>query len=419
MSTSTRLAPVAPGERIEALDVLRGFALLGILLMNIEAFVGPVFGTYGGLDPALTGWDRVADALAYVLVQGKFYPLFSLLFGMGFAVMLARARGAGRPFAGPYLRRTLSLLAIGLAHALLVWSGDILVTYALVALVLPVFADTPVRRLPRWGVVVALLPAAAALAGGLAGTAAQGDPAAAADLARELAALQRSMDDAVAAQHAAQGGTDYWAAVTRRVEDVRLVLGYLPVTGASVLGMFLLGTWFVRSGAIARPGDFAGLYARLRWIAFPAGLGLMLLSFGLVPTVRADRLDAVSAMAAALAGVAGLLMCLGYLAWVLRGLESSGGAGRVLRLLAPAGRMALTHYLLQSVLCTWLFSGHGLGGFEALPRGWQIPFAAALFALQVAASHWWLARFRFGPMEWLWRSVTYARVQPMRRARAA
>ena len=94
------LSPIAVTERIEAMDVLRGFALLGILLMNLEGFVGPVMAAASGVDPALTGADRIVDLLVYVLVQGKFYTLFSLLFGMGFAVMSQRAEQAGRPFAG-------------------------------------------------------------------------------------------------------------------------------------------------------------------------------------------------------------------------------------------------------------------------------------------------------------------------------
>jgi len=118
--------------------------------MNIEAMVGPLNGALTGIDPALTGADRWADALIYFFVQGKFYPLFSLLFGMGFAVMMQRAADAGRPFVRLYLRRVLALLAIGLAHALLVWSGDILTTYALVALLLLLFfRNTPASRLPR------------------------------------------------------------------------------------------------------------------------------------------------------------------------------------------------------------------------------------------------------------------------------
>jgi uncharacterized protein len=415
MTDTTVLAPVAAHERIEAMDVLRGFALLGILLMNIEAFVGPVYGALSGLDPALRGADRFADAAIYILVQGKFYTLFSLLFGMGFAVMLARAQAAGRPFAALYLRRTLALLAIGLAHLLLVWSGDILTVYALVALVLlALFRNTPVSRLPKWGLAAYLVPSLVLLLAGVAGSAAQADPAAAAELAEGLAAQQQAMDEAIAAQRAIQGGSDYPASIARRWADFGLFLGYLPVFGSQVLGMFLLGAWFVRSGAIARPGEFPRLYARLRWVALPAGLALMLLSYRLVPTVSFARMDLVSAAAAALAAVAGLLMCLGYLAWVLRGLQAGGAAARALAALAPAGRMALSNYLLQSLVCTAIFAGYGLGYFERLPRAWQVPFAFALFAAQVAASRWWLARYRFGPAEWLWRTATYGRRQPMR-----
>ncbi|HEX5756791.1 MAG TPA: hypothetical protein VFY12_10625, partial [Arenimonas sp.] len=159
MSGSEALAPVSAGERIEAMDVLRGFALLGILLMNIESFVGPFSAALTGLDPGLQGADRWADALIYVLVQGKFWTLFSLLFGMGFAVMMQRAELAGRPFAGLYLRRTLVLLAIGAAHALLLWPGDILTFYALTALLLLLcFRHTPTSRLPKWGVGLYLAP---------------------------------------------------------------------------------------------------------------------------------------------------------------------------------------------------------------------------------------------------------------------
>ena len=159
-SESQTLGPIEGTARIEAMDVLRGFALLGILLMNLEAFVGPLLGSVTGLDPRLTGADAWVDALIFIFVQGKFYTLFSLLFGMGFAVMMQRASASGRPFVGLYLRRTLVLLAIGLVHALLIWSGDILVTYALIAFVLlAFFRNTPQSRLPKWGVFWALFPA--------------------------------------------------------------------------------------------------------------------------------------------------------------------------------------------------------------------------------------------------------------------
>lgn len=410
---TTLLAPVAAAERIAAMDVLRGFALLGILLMNIEAFVGPMFQAITGLDPTLRGADRWADALVYILVQGKFYTLFSLLFGMGFAVMLARAQSAGRPFFALYLRRTLALLAIGLVHALLVWSGDILVPYALLALVLLLlFRRTPQSRLPKWGVALYLVPSLFMLVSCLALLTPEG----AAALQEGMAEQGAEMASALEAQRVAYGSGDYAAATARRIADTGMMLGgYLPFWGWQILGMFLLGAWFVRSGAIAEPERFAPLYRRLRTVALPVGLGMMLLSFWLMPTIDFARLDLRIAIANALNAVGSLLMCLGYVGLVVGGLQSSAWHRR-LALLAPAGRMALSNYLLQSLLCTLLFYHYGLGLFEQLSRAWQVPFVLVLFALQVAASHWWLARFRFGPMEWLWRWATYGRRPPMRLA---
>ncbi|HSM11271.1 MAG TPA: DUF418 domain-containing protein [Lysobacter sp.] len=412
----TMLAPVTARERIAAMDVLRGFALLGILLMNIEAFVGPLFGAITGLDPALTGADRRVDGLIYILVQGKFYTLFSLLFGMGFAVMMARAQAAGRGFGMLYLRRTMVLLVIGLAHMLLIWSGDILTVYALIALVLLLFRNTVQSRLLGWGLAVYVLPSLLLLMLGAVGSLAQSDPASAAEFDQSLAMQSRIMTDALEAQRQAYGSGSYAEAVARRLGDFKLMLSHVVmIMGWQILGMFLLGAWFVRSGAIARPREFALLYRRLRWIALPVGLAMMLGSFWLVPTAEYARMDFTWGVANALAMLGSLLMCLGYVGWVVGVLQSPRSAAW-LGVLAPAGRMALTNYLVQSIVCTLVFYGYGLGYFEQLSRAWQVPFVLMLFALQVAFSHWWLARFRFGPAEWAWRAATYGVRPRMRRA---
>lgn len=411
--------PVTAAERIQAMDVLRGFALLGILLMNIEAFVSPVLAAITGLDPMLTGADRWTDALIYILVQGKFYTLFSLLFGMGFAVMMARAQASGRSFGALYLRRTLVLLVIGLAHMVLIWSGDILTVYGLVALGLLLFRQWEPSRLLKWGVLLFVLPAAMLLAlGGLASLAQQ-DPASAAEMEQSLATQASMMDAALEAQREAFGSGSYGQAVAQRTEDLKFMLSHVVVvTGWQILGLFLIGAWFVRSGAITRPLEFPALYRGFRLIAFPVGLGLMLASFWIMPTAELGRMDVAWGLGNALAMIAGLLMSLGYLGWVVGGLQSPGRASRLLAKLAPAGRMALTNYLLQSIVCTLVFYGYGLGYFEQLSRAWQVPFVLALFAMQVVFSHWWLARFRFGPAEWVWRAATYGALPPMRLSQA-
>ncbi|GAB2512640.1 DUF418 domain-containing protein [Lysobacter humi (ex Lee et al. 2017)] len=407
MATATVLRPVTGGERIQAMDVLRGFALLGILLMNIEAMVGPMFAGMSGTDLSLRGADRTVDALVYVLVQGKFYTLFSLLFGMGFAVMMQRAQASGRPFARLYVRRSVGLLAIGLVHGILIWSGDILVSYALVSLVLLLlFRNTPQSRLPKWGIALYLVPVVLVLVLSALMLLAQFDPKAAAEMQKNLDAQEAAHLATIEAQRAAQAGSDWFAAVTRRAQDVAQMMGFLVFFGWHVLGMFLLGAWFVRSGAIARPAEFPRLYAGLRWIAMPAGLASMLASYAISPSMAHGPTDMPGAVAFGLNAIAGLLMCLGYMAWIVRGLQSAAFA-RPLGWLAPAGRMALTNYLVQSLVCTFVFSGYGLGYFEQLPRAWQPVFAGSLFALQVLLSHAWLARHSHGPMEKLWRAWTY------------
>ena len=392
-------------DRIEVIDILRGVALLGILLMNMEALSGPLDLAFTGIDPHWHGADRRADALIYVLVQGKFFTLFSLLFGAGFAIMAQRAEAARREFAPFYLRRSAGLLLIGLCHALLVWSGDILVVYALMSLPLLAFREAPPRWLPALGVITYLFSATLMLSMGLLiGMSASADPGSSA-LADAAAAGQRAVD----LQRQAYAYGSWSDAVLQRLHDMRVNLGGLLVVGPEVLGMFLIGAGFARSGALTTPEKFASLYRQLRWVAWPVGLVLMIVSACWVPYVAPGTFTPASGFAYALSSVASLLMCLGYLAWIVH-------ARAHLRALAPMGRMALTQYIVQSLVGTWVFYGYGLGMFESLPRLWQIPFALALFALQVLFAHLWLRYFRFGPLEWLWRAMTYGRWPPLRRS---
>jgi uncharacterized protein len=414
-NTQAGVAPVGTGERVEVMDVLRGVALLGILLMNIEAFVGPLMESVTGVNAGFSGADRKVDAAIYVLVQGKFITMFSLLFGMGFAVMLERANASGASGTWLYARRLLALLGIGLVHALLIWSGDILLTYALLGFVLLLFfRRTPVSRLPKWGIALYVLPLL--LTWAMAGFAAlsQLDPQASAEFQKGMAAQAQQINALIDGERLAYGAGTYAQAVAQRATDTGAMLGFLVFFGPTLLGVFLFGAWFLRSGVIRDSGAHLPLFRRLRNIGFGVGLPLMLWSAWMHPTMSFSEMSVGSAAAQTAAQVANLLMMLGYLSVIVLAMQLPAWAGR-LRWLAPAGRMALTNYLMQSLVCTLVFYGYGLGYFERLPRAWQPVFVLALFALQVLFSRWWLARYRFGPMEWLWRWMTYAKRPAMRR----
>ncbi|WP_211365673.1 DUF418 domain-containing protein [Pseudoxanthomonas suwonensis] len=405
--TATDLRPLAPGERNPTLDALRGTALLGILLMNMEGFNGPVLASGSGLDPSLAGADRVVDALVYFFVQGKFFTLFSLLFGMGFMVMSQRAEEAGRGFAGLYLRRMAVLLCIGLAHGVLVWSGDILLAYALLGMPLLLVRNAPPLWLALPGVLLFLAGPGMVLLYALA--LAVSGPAMQAAIDKQMA----PMVELVARASEVYAHGSWGEAVAVRAAEVAVNLSGLPIIGGLVLGMFLVGAALARSGALAAPERFPRLFALLRWGLMPLGVAVMAGSMAITPGASFGQFNARIGLAQALGLLAGGLMCMGYVGWLVALFRSRAGAG-LARWLAPAGRMALTNYLLQSVVCTLVFYNYGLGYFGQMPRAWQAVFALVLFVLQVIFSHAWLARFRFGPMEWLWRSATYLRPQPMR-----
>ncbi len=408
--TSTTLTPLAPSERIDNLDVLRGVAVFGIALMNVEYFTSPLLDMSEGIASGERGFDWLADAFVYVFVQGKFWTLFSLLFGMGFAVMLGRAQAAGRSFAPLYLRRTFGLLLFGLVHALLIWSGDILVSYALTAVVLLLFfRDTPTQRLWKWGVGIwsamiglMLLGAAAMLARG---DAAQGPDAG------EGAAIVAALRDA---EIAAYSAGSYAEATAMRLRyfghALTMNLALVPL----VLGMFLVGAWLVRSGVMARPGEHRRLFVRLGWIGGIGGLALTALSVAINANPATDGTPSADGMLAMALHMAGSpLMSLAYLAIVVLALQRGASW---LRTLAPTGRMALTNYLAQSVIGTLVFYAYGLGLWGEVSRAWQVLGVVVVFALQMVVSRWWLARFRLGPLEWLWRAFTYWQWPPLRRS---
>jgi uncharacterized protein len=397
-------------QRLEHLDVLRGFALLGILLVNFEWFTRPLQAIVLGGPTDLGGLDAIAAQAVAVLAEGKFYPLFSMLFGAGFALMLERARERSAPFWGVYLRRLLVLFAFGLAHILLIWSGDILLVYSLSAFVMIVlFRNTPARRLWKWAIVFWLLPVLLMWLGAASIEATRVDAEVHADVMAQFEADREAAVAAIdrAARIHAEGS--FAENVAQRGRDLRFLMTVAPFWIPPFIGFFLLGRWLIATGKLSRPTENETWLRRWRAVGLLAGLPVAAAAVWLmhgqdmmVPSLRV-------AAGMTLVSVASVFVPLGYLSWVTLG-------WRRLHFLAPAGRMALTNYLLQSLLWTWVFFGYGLGLWGEIPRAAQVPLALVFFAAQILFSRWWLERFRFGPAEWLWRSLTYWRLQPMRRS---
>jgi len=382
------------------IDALRGFALLGVFLVNLRFYSLDALlddATQQALPSA--GLDQVLRTGMGWLVDMKAVTIFSLLFGLGFAMQME-----ARPGLGPHLRRMAALALIGLLHATVLWWGDILLTYAVVGLLLPLFRHLGNRALVVAGLVCALfLP-----------------PLLSPWMREWVMTLAPRAQMYAHALDALSNGT-LWQAWWQN-----LVLGgWVRLTNWAllffVLGRFLLGYWAGRRGLLQYPERHLRLLRSLC-----VGGAIVAAAFLCVETWA----PALKAQWPVLrAGVPGYLLRVSYrVAPLALGIAIACGfallylrpwAERGLRVLVPAGRMTLSNYLLQSLVCVPLFAGFGLGIGYSHGLWPMLLVAAIVFPLQLWLSAWWLRRFYFGPAEWLWRSLSEWQRLPMRRPATA
>ncbi|MDI3288093.1 DUF418 domain-containing protein [Polyangium sp. 15x6] len=404
------LTPVAPEERNPLLDVLRGFALLGIIVMNMPGFSVP--DGISALDehyfPRL--YDRVAETVTSIVFAGKANSIFSFLFGLGLTVQMQRAEASGARLTPLYLRRVAVLFLVGAAHAIFLWNGDVLHTYAVLGLFL-----------------LALRRASDRLVFGLIAIA-------------FLAPTVRSMIGLLL-QEAPPHPLSFWVAMAHEHMRIYSTGTYLEQIGARLAifadayAMIRLGhgmIWWYLSVFVTM---LLGLYAgkkrlledvasnlpRIRkvlWISLSLGIAASVgfsLLFAFRPMPPPEGWTWYGFAADLLFRVNRPLLCIAYIAAIALLLQTDRGK-RVLLVLASPGRMPLTNYLTQSLIATTLFYSYGFGWYGKVGPLLGTGIAVAIFAVQVVWSRFWLARFRYGPLEWLWRAATYGKLPPMRLA---
>jgi uncharacterized protein len=379
----TALNPTSHQERIIVVDILRGFALLGVLAVNMLDFSSPVF-MLGYVTPDWGVLDQFAEGVVFFLATGKFYLLFSFLFGLGFAIQMGRAEQSGRAFVPFYLRRLTILLVIGVLHGVLLWHGDILSTYALAGMVLLSLRRVRTSRLLALAGVLMIVSLFVFAAGDSLSEWNESDMTA--------AKMVQTIRD-----------SSYGEMIRFRIESAdQIVLMIVQIP--SVFAMFLLGLIIGRGDLLANLDQYKPLLYRWGWIGLWTGLaGNFLFVWGLDDKNMALAGIGITSGAPALS--------LWYISLIVR------FAGR-LRALAPVGQMALTNYLSQTVICTTLFYGYGFGLYNEVNPAPRLLLILAIYGAQIVFSRWWLRRFRFGPVEWVWRSLTYGSWQPISRVPA-
>jgi uncharacterized protein len=396
--------PVAPDSRIAEVDIVRGFALFTVLLENMYGF---------GADSI--AWNSAPDKLAFgvmqVFVESKSWTLFAVLFGFGFALQLERAHVAAFPLLPTYLRRLAVLFALGAAHALL-FDGDILMLFAELGLGLLVVCRLPTRGLLVLAAALLLVFPLVRLASAQERRRAVGSE----EIEAARAELERArLEDVYAIGSLPEVAADNASAIPADpLEDVAT-----PESGLAVFAMFLLGFSVGRSGFLRDIPGHAAALARVRAWGLGIGLGAMAAKQVLAATTgyavfREQRAGPGAQLAGDLLFAFGTTaLALGYAATLILAARTRRGRA-ALAPLAVVGRLSLTVYLTQTLMFTTLFYGYGFGQAFRLGPAAVTGWAVAFFAVQVVACQRWSRRFRFGPVEWLWRSLTYLRWQPLR-----
>jgi uncharacterized protein len=408
--------PVAGAGRIEIIDILRGFAIFGILLVNMQFFFSPA---YVAIMPEFQPWtgtlDKIADTLIAFFGQGKFYSLFSMLFGMGMAIQMERAEARGAPVAAFFARRMFWLLWIALAHAVLLWFGDILFIYSVLGFILIAFRKRKPITLGVWMIVLLAIPMLLGLAFVGLLELASINPETAAQIEEGFEQNRVSMESFVEEAYATYTSRSFIEVTGIRTREWwSIVSTNLFNLGPQILALFLVGLYLGRRRFFHDiPQHLSTVRRAFPWLLAGGLLGSTILVVGrefasFTEPSAVNLLVFVGMILGApiLSGayVAGIVLLVQRESWHRR-----------LAPLAYVGRMALTNYLMHSVVFTMISYGYGLGFYGRISPSAGLGLTVVTYLLQIPFSKWWLGRFRFGPMEWLWRSLTYWKLQPMRR----
>lgn len=423
--------PVGAGERIGALDVLRGVAVLGILLMNIAGFGLPHPAYY---NPTIWGGSTGANLWSWVtmelLFEGTMRTIFSMLFGAGVVVFTSRAASRDPARAADlYYRRTILLIGMGLVHAyILLWPGEVLYAYGVAGLFLYPLRVVSARRLITLGVVLLVVSGTAlGLLDEVSYRAAKSEGLEAIALRDSGAALTREQEHAIDAwkekreeyspspetlQEDIEGHLGGYFETVAHLAPVNAMvqsIGYYRWMFCDVISMMIVGMGLVKTGVLTGERSRAA-YWRMVILGYAVGLTVNALETQHI--VRSGFAVEAFFEAWRTYNIGRLLVAMGHIGAVML-LVRSGALGWLVGALSAVGRMALSNYLAQSVLCNLLFLGIGLGMFARLERAELYMVVGTVWAAQLIWSPLWLSRFRFGPAEWLWRSLTYGRAQPM------
>ncbi|SES61848.1 uncharacterized protein SAMN05216389_10147 [Oceanobacillus limi] len=396
-------APISEKDRIHTIDIIRGFALFGIFLVNMPSFHSPVFmKTMYGVEMEYTGLDYWIDVFFTLFIDSKFFTMFSFLFGLGFYIFMSRAEKKGLGMKRLYVRRILALLLFGVIHLIALWYGDILHTYAIAGLFLLFFYKRKIRTMVIWaGSLLIVYNAFMSLTLLVPSGVLEEIESASVGMTAGLEKYVEVYENA---------GYLEWVSYRLGTELPIILVNLLPAM-VPVFAMFLIGLAVGKAGIFQNLQEHTSFLKKVRTITLSISIPLVgalalftlgIIDWGIKQTYVIEVLTSVSSISLCLFYIVALTLLLRNESWQKK-----------LRPLGAMGRMALTNYLMQTIISVAIFVGLGWYGDVGLFMGTLICFV--ILVIQMVASTFWLKKFQFGPFEWLWRSLTYWRLQPIRK----
>lgn len=407
-----KLHPISEQERLDVIDIIRGFAIFGILLVNMAHFSYPdMYLSLVGKNNFFTeNWgalDHLTRGFLDIFVQAKFITMFSFLFGFGMVIMMERAKAKGEKFVPIYLRRLFVLFGFGVIHAFFIWDGDILMDYALMGFVLLLFRNFKPKTLLIWAIVLFSLYSLPYLFIGIYSLSTNNGM----ETIYDQEFIQEMEKEAKQAMEHYQNGT-FLEVFKQRIHD-RLYymdsLGMWPLQpilyGYSMIpyfSMFLLGAAFAKWRMFHEVKKNQQLLKRICWTGLLVGLPLNILA------VFEQSFWFIGAPFLMLFYVMSITLIMKQQKWQKKFMK-----------VAAVGRTAFTNYIMQSIICTSLFYSYGFGLYGKVYPFVGLFISIVIFAVQVIISHKWLKKYRLGPLEWVWRTLTYWNVQKLKINRIA
>ncbi|WP_166786809.1 DUF418 domain-containing protein [Jeotgalibacillus salarius] len=400
------MSSVSLKERIHTLDIIRGFALFGILIANMIAFKTPVFTNISDLVEGSSlpegGMNAALTLLTAIFVDGKFYPMFSMLFGLGFYIFYSRLMKRGLPAKKMFMRRLVFLLLIGLVHLIFIWTGDILHTYAITGFLLPLFIERSVKVIRIWAISLLVFSTFFITALMLLNSVGINFM-----ISEGMDTLQNLNASAVSANSVMANGSFGEILAFRFINEVVPVLLQVLLYLPTILPLFLIGLYLGKTGMFTDIEPHIKRWKKVMWVGLAVGAPIVGLSVAIGYNVFGWEPYLTTPIAEGLNTFGGPFLMLFYVASIVL-ITRKSSIEKMLMPFASVGRMALTNYLMQSIIAVIIFNGYGFGLFGQVSKTQGVLIAIAIYTVQVVLSHVLLKRYKQGPMEYVWKKWTYS-----------